>query len=1145
MNNFKTIQSKLEQFIRKYYTNELIKGVILFFSIGLLYFLLTLLVEHFLWLNTIARSVLFWLFIVVELVLFSKFILMPLAKLFKLKKGIDYKEASLIIGNHFPEVNDKLVNVLQLQQDETKSELLLASIEQKSEELTPIPFKLAINFKKNIKYLKYAAIPLLIIALTVITGKFNWFSDSYERVVNYKTAYEPPAPFQFFVVNQNLQATQNNPFTLVVRTAGEVIPENAQITFNNETYFLKTIGSGDFEFVFEQPKTTTNFTLKANNVTSKPYTLNVVEVPTLLSFDMVLDYPSYLKKRDEVLKSTGNATVPQGTKITWKLKTKATDKVLLYAKDTLSFAKTNATNFVASKRVYNQLNYNLSTSNSHLIDYENLAYTINVVRDQHPELNINSKIDSLDNQTLYFQGKISDDYGLTKLQLVYYPTNNEANKQIENLPISQSNFDKFITAFPNQLNVEEGVSYNLYFQVFDNDVLNNYKNTKSTVFSYRKRTKTEEEQKNLQQQNQTIQDLNKNLEKFYEQQKELKELAKTQKEKAELNFNDKKKLENFIKRQKDQEDMMKQFNKKLKENLEDFQKENKEKDPFKEDVKERLKENEKQLEKDEKLLKELEKLREKLSKEEISEKLEKLAKQNKNQKRSLEQLVEITKRYYITKKLENLANDLEKLAEKQNDLANAKKDENTKEKQDKLNEEFKKFQEEMEQLQKDNKELKNPMRIPQNKSEEENIENAQQEASDKLEQKEQTQNEQEQKESNSKAQKSQKAAAQKMKNMSAKMAKSMESSGEEALQEDVEMLRQILDNLLLFSFNEEELMGNFIDIEVNHNEYASYLKKQKNLRSHFEHIDDSLFALSLRQPKISEKVNKEISEVFFYTDKALAQLAENNIYQGTAAQQYTITHANNLANLLSDALDSMMNSMAMPKPGQGEGGMPMPDIIISQEELNKQMKDGLNKSENGQPKDGEGKKTGEKGKEGEEGKKGDKGKDGENGENGKNGKEGNGEGEGNGKGSQQNGDGFSEDLNGELFKIYQQQQQIREALEKRLEKEGLGQNGDAKRLLKQMEDVELDLINKGFTEQTHSKMMNLQHQLLKLKNATFKQGQEEKRESQSNTNQFNNNTNNQIPTAKQYFNSTEILNKQSLPLQQIYKQKAQDYFKNN
>ena len=120
MTNFKTIQSKLEQFIKKYYVNDLIKGVILFFAIGLLYFLATLLIEYVLWLNPAARTILFWIFVVVELALLLRFIAIPLAKLFKLQNGINYEEASKIIGNHFPEVDDKLLNVLQLHNDKTR-----------------------------------------------------------------------------------------------------------------------------------------------------------------------------------------------------------------------------------------------------------------------------------------------------------------------------------------------------------------------------------------------------------------------------------------------------------------------------------------------------------------------------------------------------------------------------------------------------------------------------------------------------------------------------------------------------------------------------------------------------------------------------------------------------------------------------------------------------------------------------------------------------------------------------------------------------------------------------------------------------------------------------------------------------------------
>mgnify|MGYP003625717260 FL=1 len=333
MTNFETIKQKLEQFIKRYYTNELLKGAILFFAIGLLYLIITLFVEYVLWLNPTARTILFWTFIAVELALFVKFIAIPLSHLFKLKQGINFETASKLIGNHFPEVNDKLLNVLQLNQSPQQSDLLLASIEQKSQELQPIPFKSAINFKSNTKYLKYAAIPIAILLLSFVTGKINWFSDSYERVVNYKTAYEPPAPFQFFVLNESLQAIENKDFKLQVSTAGNVIPENAQIKFNGQSYFLQQIAAGEFQYTFNLPKEAVEFTLSANDVTSKPYKLTVVNTPNLVNFEMVLDYPSHTKKQDEVLKSTGSAVIPEGTKITWKAKTKSTTGVHIYAED--------------------------------------------------------------------------------------------------------------------------------------------------------------------------------------------------------------------------------------------------------------------------------------------------------------------------------------------------------------------------------------------------------------------------------------------------------------------------------------------------------------------------------------------------------------------------------------------------------------------------------------------------------------------------------------------------------------------------------------------------------------------------------------------------------------------------------------------
>ncbi|MGM5469132.1 DUF4175 family protein [Flavobacteriaceae bacterium LMO-SS05] len=1110
MSDFIVIQNKLEQFIKRYYSNELLKGSILFLSIGVLYFLFTLFIEYMLWLNPTARTILFWIFIVVELALFVKFIVNPISKLFKLQKGINYEDASQIIGNHFPEVKDKLLNALQLKQNKVESELILASIEQKSSELKPIPFKLAINFKNNIKYLKYAAIPSLIVLASYLTGKTGWFSDSYERVVHYRTAYEPPAPFQFFVNNEELKAIENKDFKLIISTVGDLVPEHAQIHYNNESFFLQQIAPGKFEYIFAQPKQTLDFNLSANNVKSKSYNLSVIKTPILLNFEMVLDYPRYIGKSSETLKSIGTTTVPEGTKVTWKVNTKSTDEVSIFAHDTLNLQLKAPNKFEASMQVLKDYDYRISTSNQALKDYENLAFSIKVIKDDYPEFNLKVEKDSIDNQTLYFFGQVSDDYGLSKLQLVYYPSNDEENKSFEQIPVSKSNFDEFISSFPNQLQVMEGVTYELYFQVFDNDAIHNNKSVKSSVFSYRKLTQEEEEQKQLQEQSKTIKDISNTFEKLKEQDKRLEELSKTQKEKKELNFNDKKKFENFLRRQKEQEQLMKNFNEKLQENLDKFQNQSQEKDQFKEDIKDRLREHEEQLKQDEKLLEELEKLQEKIQKEEFAEKLEELAKQNKNKQRSLKQLLELTKRYYVAKKAEKLQQELEQLAQKQEKLSEENKENNTTEKQKDLNKSFDDFQKEFNELQKDNKALQKPLDIPQDKLAEDEIKKDQQEAVEQLEQKEENkekEDEQQSQTNQNKAKQKQQSAAQKMKKMSEAMKQNMMSGGADQLSEDATMLRQILDNLVLFSFNQEDLMNTFRNIDINNNQYGNYLRNQSGLRENFEHIDDSLFALSLRQPKISEQVNKQITDVFFNIDKSLNELSENQVYQGVSSQQYTVNATNVLASFLSDILDNIEAQMNM-APGQGKGGqdMQLPDIIKSQEELNKDMEEGLKNGEKGKPKNNNGNNPPES-------------------------LDGKQEGEG---------EGSNEELNGELYEIYQRQQRLRQALQNKLGNSGEGEAQDA---LKKMEDIELDLINKGFTNQTLQKMMDLQYQLLKLENAAFVQGLDDKRLSETNYKQFREGANDAIPTAKEYFNTTEILNRQILPLHQVYKKKVQEYFK--
>ncbi len=1164
---YNNILDKLNEFIRKHYTQKLIKGILLFLAFGLLFFLAVMGIEYTLWLNSTGRLMLLLLFIGTELFLLFRYILTPLFYLFKLKKGITSKDAALLIGKHFPKVGDKLYNLLDLADNTEKSELLLASIEQRSEQLNPIPFSNAITYKDAMRYGKYTIIPLALIGLLWVSGNWNSFFGSYERVVNYDLAYDPPAPFQFELLSNDLRVMESEPFTFQVTTKGPIKPENVYLLFGDKQILLQQ-NNGTYQYTLSPPVSTSVFSFKANNVNSRAYELVALKAPAIVDFNINLEYPAYLNKPNETLKSTGNALMPEGTKVTWEITGADTENIRLITSDTtLNFAKKDNA-FDLSKRVYKDMEYQLTTSNSNITDYETLDYTFKVVKDEYPTVKVVQVMDSLNPNVSYYSGEAADDYGIAKIDLVYYSTEDEDSTSRISITEGKSNFTQFYYTFPSGLALDASKDYAFYFLVTDNDGIRKGKSTKSQVFRQVLFDDNQLKNKELESQQNLIDNLDKTLEKAKEQNDALQELNTQQKEKNSLNFNDKNQVKDFLKKQERQEELMQKFSKELKENLNKSDQD----DKLNQLLQERLERQELEARKNEKLLEELNKIADKINKEELTQKLEEIAKKQKNSQRSLEQLVELTKRYYVTEKAAQLAKDLEKLAERQDALSEEeiKADLSDKE-QEKLNNEFEKLAKDLEELEKDNQELKKPVDLNVSEEKKEGVKENQEKALEEIKKhqgNDESSDSEKMEQNASEAKKNQKSAAQKMKEMSEALSESSAGGGgSSSVAEDAEMLRQILDNLIIFSFNQENLFDKLtVQDPEDVSQYGATVRDQKELRGLFEHVDDSLFSLSLRQAELSEFVNEQITEVYYNIDKSLESMAEGQMYQGVSYQKYVLSASNSLADFLAKILENMNESM---QPGQGEGdgeqGFQLPDIIKGQQSLSEKMgEDGQQGKQGEQGKEGQ---SGQKGKQGEEGQQGENGKEGEGGENGQNGENGegkngqngdgkggesgqNGEGQGEGDGEGENGgsagQGMSEAELQEIYEIYQEQQRIRQELEKQLE--NMLNNSDRKlgeKLVRQMEDFENDLLENGITQRTISKANTIQYELLKLENAALKQGKKQERESGTNQKDFSNPITTKPSLLENYRNEVEILNKQALPLRQNFQNKVKAYFKGN
>jgi hypothetical protein len=1119
----------------------LIKGVLLFLALGLVFFMGTLSVEYFLWLNSIGRMILFFCFLGFSLVLIYTYIFIPLLFLFKVRKGISDKDASLLIGRHFPEVQDRLYNLLELAEDKSQSELLLASIEQRSKDLNLIPFGNAIDFKENIRYVKYLFVPMALFLCIWATGNLSSFFNSYERVVHYGIAYEPPAPFRFELLTKNLDVLQGKAYTILATTIGDLRPDEVSIGINGNELLLRE-EQGSYKYTFSSPLEDVEFYFVSGDIRSRNYNLNVLDTPLIYDFELVLGYPKYLNKKSETLKSTGNATFPEGTEVTWNLVGKNTDNINLVDKDsTIGFTDLGEDKFQFTKQIFKDYKYGISTSNANVSDYEKLDYGFRVIKDEYPTITIRQVLDSLNPNISYYLGEASDDYKLNSIKLICYPSGNVDKKQIVNVSVPNANFGQIEYTFPSGLVLDVGIDYSFYFVATDNDALRNGKSSKSRVFSSALLNTDELLIREMKAKQAIIGNMDKAFEKFKEQQNELNEINKTQKEKEQLNFNEQKRIKDFLRKEQEQEELMQKFSQQLKEKLENTN----ENSDLNKLLQERLERRELEAIKNERLLRELNKISDKIDKEELAKKLEELEKKQQNSERSLEQLLELTKRYYVTEKIAQLAKDLDKMSERQNILSELKLgDDFSKKEQEKLNDRFNVLGEELEDLKKDNEDLKKPLDLKIDKSK---VESVKQDQQDALEEINKHQGTEESSESGTKggnvekAKQKQKSAADKMKRMAEELAASKALAGGGAsIAEDAEMLRQILDNLIVFSFKQESLFESLEEADLDVSNFSSTVKSQSELRALFEHVDDSLFALSLRRAELSEFVNEQITEVYYNIDKSLESMTENRMFQGVSFQKYVLKAGNNLADFLANILDNMQNSM---KSGAGSGSSPdgfqLPDIIKGQGELKEKM-DGMGQSGKGEPKDGQG--DGKDGKEGKTNETGEKSGS----EKGQEGKGDKGEGNGSKKGEGEGNGELSEGELRDIYEIYKQQQMLREQLEQQLlDMMNAGDRKLGEKLVKQIEDFENDLLENGVTTRTQSKMNTIVHELLKLENATLRQGEKQERESNSNTDTFQNTLRTKPSLLDNYRNEIEILNRQALPLRQNFQNKVKEYFKSN
>lgn len=951
--SLKGIFEKIDDYKRKYYKNLLIKGTL--FTLALIFsaFLLVSTVEYFGRFNSIIRAILFFGFLGMVIYSLLAWVIKPLLYIFHFTEPLTNEKAANEIGKFFPEIEDKLLNTLQLSLISDKdNSLLQASISQKANELSFLKFADAIKIDENKKYLKFAFPPLLLILLiAAVSPKF--FKSSTERIVYFQKDFAEEAPFKFKITNKELKAVKNEDFNLNLALIGNAIPEVVYLVANDRKFKMTSIDNKNYTFTFSKVQNPVDFHFLASGFKSNEFELELISRPNLLSFDVALNYPSYLNKSNESFDNVGNLVVPEGTTIEWNFRAANTDSLyLLFENEPKHLSKDGfGDTFSYVRRLKNSSSYKIQLNNEFSVNRENIEFYINVIPDKYPQIQLEQIRDTTLFNYIILGGNINDDYGLAQLKLFYRPVRDVTQSQTPVFTSVDVAFNKnqisqsFYYQFPlNDLKLNPGEKVEYFLQLWDNDGVNGSKSTKTPVLTFAlpsaKNYDAEVEKATEKTENM--------LEKLNEKSKKLKNdlnnLENKLKSKKDLDFQEKKQLEELLKKRDELMSEMKaiqeQFEK-MQEKTNRFQQQS----PELQKKMDQLKKLMEEIMNDEtnKMYEELKKMMEKGLDEKTVEQLEKLKNQERNMDKDIDRTLKLFKQLQMQQKVEKTANELEKLAEKQDKLGDeslkneneqnqqqkdAKNDELKKE-QEKLSKEFEDRKEQMKDIEELSKELKKE--FDEQKEEQQDVSEEQEKSEKQLEQKQ-----------SGAASKNQKKAASKMKKMSQKMKESMQSQEMKEMDEDMDALRAILENLVKLSFDQEKIMKDFRNMNVGDPRFVKLSQEQLKIQDDAKMIEDSLYSLAKRVLQIQSFVTKEVTSMRNSMDESMKFIKERKLNVASSKQQFSMTSINNLALMLSDTFSQMQQMMANAMPGSGKKGKkgqkPSPmSMGDKQDEINKRM----------------------------------------------------------------------------------------------------------------------------------------------------------------------------------------------------------------
>ncbi len=1093
MRAYDTLLTKLDAFIRKFYFNQVVKGSALFVIVAIALYFVLVLAEAFFYMPVGVKIPLVIGLCVAAIFVVVKYIVWPLLQMQRLGKRISYEQAAIIVGKHFGEVNDKIVNVLQLKEQSQTNQintlLLEASIDQKSAQLASIPLANAIDLAKNKQFLPYVLglVSLLILGFLIMP---NWFKGPTERLLHPATAYSAPAPFSFELNPNSLKALVWQEHTINLRLVGEKLPEDVYIVLDGEKLLMTP--NGDHKYAYSIPKVSAahEFYFDALGYKSEKYKLQINFLPVINEILVSLKYPQHIGKAAEQLTVFSDLTVPEGTIIHWKIATQHTSQIDVVMDSTVAIAASSTANTWSwEKQIVSPSSFWVLLKGDDGQTADTFSYTIAVIKDNPPVLDVQVKRDTIIGDQMVFTGLATDDYGIQSVSF-HYDIINAQNTVVKKhslaLPVGaklSATISHYFDA--GSIGLAPDQNLKMYITVCDNDIINGGKCVSSPPVLLKEKTNTspqnpsdnlEENAAKMQESLAATQSKQKSI------QKDLEDLKAKMLDKKSIDWQQENQLQQITEEQLQLKKQMEAISKRFQE-----QQKQTAQQELSSDLQEKQDEVKKQIDQIinkelQEQLARLEELKAQRNPQKAFEQLQKMEQQNKLFQMNMERVQALIKQLELQIAMEQTAAQLEKFIAEEQEITKkteqGRLDEQLAKEQKNLQEAFEKAMNEA------SKQLKQK---EENAESNESIGQDLQNASDKVAEEMSNSSEAIQNKQQQSAKNNQQKATQRMQQMAKSLKDKAGGMDMEQLDIDIKATRQLLTNLLRFSFDQEALIEKVKTTPIHSQNFLDINKEQGRLGANARILKDSLYALSKRVFQIAASVNKEATELEMNINQAIASLQERYASNAQVKQQYAMTNANNLALILNELLENLMNDMSEASGAEGSSGKPKSGKPSSGEGKEKGKGKGQGEGAGDQLKDiitkqqqlGQGMQQGQ-GKQGNKGQQGD--------------------GQGSGGGAEGGKDGTANEYGDakELARMAREQAQLRQQINQLntlLNNKGIkGQGKQMAELQSLMDKNETDLVNRRLTRELLLRQQEIMTKLLETEKAVREQEQDNQRQ---------------------------------------------------